>query len=65
MEITALGYFRKMEANILEKTSPGEFRWYGLMMPEETDDQGRLLYRVIEKPEDSTKFAREPRDDRN
>ena len=52
-EITAFGYFRKMEANIFEKTFPGEFRWYGLMMPEETDDQG------------SIKFVREPRDNRN
>ena len=65
VEITALGYFRKMEANVLERTCPGEFRWYGLMMPEETDDQGRLLYKVIEQPTELTTFTREQRDGRN
>ena len=48
LEITALGYFRKMEAGILEKVSPGEFRWYGTMLPEERDEKGQLLYRLIE-----------------
>ena len=48
LEITALGYFRKMEANILEKVRPGEFRWYGTMLPEEHDERGQLLYRLIE-----------------
>ena len=48
LEITALGYFRKMEANILEKVRPGEFRWYGTMLPEERDERGQLLYRLIE-----------------
>ena len=65
VEITALGYFRKMEANVLERTCPGEFRWYGLMMLEETDDQGRLLYKVIEQPTELTTFTREQRDGRN
>ena len=46
MEITSLGYFRKMEGNVLEKISPGEFRWHGTMELEEIDGQGRLLYRV-------------------
>ena len=32
VEITALGYFRKMEANVLEKLRPGEFRWYGFLV---------------------------------
>ena len=48
LEITALGYFRKMEAGILEKVSPGEFQWYGTMLPEERDEKGQLLYRLIE-----------------
>ena len=46
MEITALGYFLKMEGNALEKISPGEFCWHGTMELEEVDGQGRLLYRV-------------------
>ena len=48
VEITALGYFRKMEANVLEKIRPGEFRWYGFLAPEERDEQGRLLYQIID-----------------
>ena len=48
VEITALGYFRKMEAEIMEKVRPGEFRWYGFLLPEEYDEQGRLLYQVID-----------------
>mgnify|MGYP000025954104 FL=1 len=48
VEITALGYFRKMEANVLEKIRPGEFRWYGFLVPEERDEQGRLLYQIID-----------------
>ena len=48
VEITALGYFRKMEANVLEKLRPGEFRWYGFLAPEERDEQGRLLYQIID-----------------
>ena len=48
VEITALGYFRKMEANVLEKVRPGEFRWYGFLAPEERDEQGRLLYQIID-----------------
>ena len=49
VEITALGYFRKMEAEVLEKVQKGEFRWYGLLLPEEYDGQGRLLYRIIDQ----------------
>ena len=48
VEITALGYFRKMEAHVLEKIRPGEFRWYGFLAPEERDEQGRLLYQIID-----------------
>ena len=48
VEITALGYFRKMEAEIMEKVRPGEFRWYGFLVPEERDEQGRLLYQIID-----------------
>ena len=48
LEITALGFFRKMEANFLEKVRPGEFRWYGTMLPEEHDERGQLLYRPID-----------------
>ena len=47
VEITALGYFRKMEAEVLEKVWRGEFRWYGFLLPEEYDVHGRLLYRII------------------
>ena len=66
MEITSLGYFRKMEGNVLEKISPGEFRWHGMMELEEIDGQGRLLYRVIEKPEaSSTMSSHEPQGYRN
>ena len=65
MEVTSLGYFRKMEANVLEKISSGEFRWHGMLAPEEIDDQGRFLYRVMEKPEASTKSSHEPRGYRN
>ena len=42
------GLFRKMEANVLEKIRPGEFRWYGFLAPEERDEQGRLLYQIID-----------------
>ena len=49
VEISALGYFRKMEAEVLEKVSKGEFRWYGFLVPEERDEQGRLLYRILEQ----------------
>ena len=49
VEISALGYFRKMEAEVLEKVSSGEFRWYGFLFPEERDEQGRLLYRILEQ----------------
>ena len=48
VEITALGYFRKMEANVPEKIRHGEFRWYGFLVPEERDEQGRLLYQIID-----------------
>ena len=37
-----------MEANVLEKLRPGEFRWYGFLAPEERDEQGRLLYQIID-----------------
>ena len=33
----------------LEKVQKGEFRWYGLLLPEEYDGQGRLLYRIIDQ----------------
>ena len=49
VEITALGYFRKMEAEVLEKVQKGEFRWYRLLLPEEYDGQGRLLSRIIDQ----------------
>ena len=45
VEISALGYLQKMEAGILAKTKPGEYRWYGNLKQEERDDQGRVLYR--------------------
>ncbi len=45
VQISALGYMQKMEAGTLAKTKPGEYRWYGTMKHEETDDQGRVLYR--------------------
>lgn len=48
VEVTAMGYFRKMEAEVMEKIRPGEFRWYGFLLPEEYDDQGRLLYRILD-----------------
>ena len=50
MEITALGYFLKMEGNTLERVSPGEFCWHGTMEQEEVDGEGRFLYRVILEP---------------
>ena len=36
------------KAEIMEKVRPGEFRWYGFLLPEEYDEQGRLLYQVID-----------------
>ena len=36
------------EAHVLEKVRPGEFRWYGFLAPEERDEQGRLLYQIID-----------------
>ena len=52
VEITALGYFHILrkdpKAEIMEKVRPGEFRWYGFLLPEEYDEQGRLLYQVID-----------------
>ena len=61
MEITALGYFLKMEGNTLERVSPGEFCWHGTMELEEVDGEGRLLYRVIVEPAaSSTMPSHEP-----
>ena len=37
------------DSNVLEKVQKGEFRWYGLLLPEEYDGQGRLLYRIIDQ----------------
>ena len=66
MEITALGYFLKMEGNTLERVSPGEFCWHGTMELEEVDGQGRLLYRVIVEPAaSSTMSSHEPQGHRN
>lgn len=45
VQISALGYMKKMEAGILANHKPGEYRWYGAMQREEQDEQGRLLYR--------------------
>eukprot|EP00435_Cladocopium_sp_Y103_P025980 s2596_g6.t1 len=45
IEITAIGYMTKMEADQLVRTGPGEYRWYGEMIQEERDYLGRLLYR--------------------
>ena len=36
------------KAEIMEKVRPGESRWYGFLLPEEYDEQGRLLYQVID-----------------
>ena len=49
LEISALGYFRQMEANILVKMKdPREFAWYGSMLKEARDAEGVLMYRLIE-----------------
>ena len=61
VEITALGYFLKMEGNTLERVSPGEFCWHGTMEMEEVDGEGKLLYRVIVEPTaSSTVPSQEP-----
>ena len=49
LEISALGYFRQMEANILVKMrDPREFAWYGSMLKEGRDAEGVLMYRLVE-----------------
>ena len=30
------------------KVRPGEFRWCGFLLPEEYDEQGRLLYQIFD-----------------
>ena len=48
IEISALGYLQKVEGDVLEKTKPTEYRWYGPLKQEERDGQGRMLYRISE-----------------
>ena len=48
IEILALGYLQKVEGDVLEKTKPTEYRWYGPLKQEERDGQGRMLYRISE-----------------
>ena len=48
VEVTALGYMRKMEEDILTKPKAGEYRWHGKLNHEERDEQGDLLYRFTE-----------------
>ena len=48
MEISALGYLRKVEGGILEKTKPNEYCWHGPVKHEERDSQGRRIYRICE-----------------
>eukprot|EP00435_Cladocopium_sp_Y103_P006203 s2480_g2.t1 len=50
MEITCLGYMHYMESDILLKSRPGEYRWYGGLKLAERDTSGRLLYRVSDDP---------------
>lgn len=45
IEISPLGYMRKMEKNILLKFKPNEYRWNGSIKSVEFDDQGRWMYR--------------------
>ncbi|CAJ1384524.1 unnamed protein product [Effrenium voratum] len=49
VHLTTLGYVKKMEGNVLQKMDkPGEYRWWGALKREESDEQGRLLFRVSE-----------------
>ena len=52
LEVSAIGYFRLMEADILvlKLNEPGEFRWNGSMLNEARDGKGVLMYRLIEPP---------------
>ncbi|CAL1140608.1 unnamed protein product [Cladocopium goreaui] len=43
VQISALGYMKKMEAGILANHKPGEYRWYGAMQREEQDEQGSIF----------------------
>ena len=48
MEIFAIGFLQKFDSGILEKMSQTEYRWHGPMKLEESDGQGRALYRMSE-----------------
>ena len=45
VEITPIGYMKKVEADIFYKFNVGEYRWQGPIRAEEFDDSGNLLYR--------------------
>ncbi|CAJ1350900.1 unnamed protein product, partial [Effrenium voratum] len=65
VHLTTLGYVKKMEGNVLQKMDkPGEYRWWGALKREESDEQGRLLFRVSERlskpPAPVTELAPEP-----
>ena len=47
IEISPLGYMRKMEQGILIKCRPGEYRWMGGIYGQENDEDGEWLYRII------------------
>ncbi|CAJ1344470.1 unnamed protein product [Effrenium voratum] len=54
VNLTALGYVKKMEGNVLQKMGkPGEFRWWGALKREEFDERDRLLCRVSESAAES------------
>ena len=44
INISPLGYLRKMEDEVLVKSKPGEYRWQGKLNHEERDEQGNVLY---------------------
>ena len=49
VEITALGYFRKMEEQMYWRSFDlVSFVGMGFLVPEERDEQGRLLYQIID-----------------
>eukprot|EP00435_Cladocopium_sp_Y103_P048167 s1168_g14.t1 len=43
LEFTSVGYMTKMEADVLHRMTPQEYRWYGPIRAEERDSHGRLL----------------------
>ena len=48
IEISPLGYMRKMEQGILVRCGPGEYRWVGGIYGQENDvEDGEWLYRII------------------